>query len=100
MSTITQEKVIDLTKEDFKFTGLFLSEAKLFDRTSQQKPNLIFVKFVGHINHAVSPTFLYFGDKTVDQLQELRGTMVDILLDANDKGFNVKHIQKSFIQPK
>ncbi|WP_214796716.1 MULTISPECIES: hypothetical protein [unclassified Exiguobacterium] len=93
MSTIVQQKV-DLTKQDFTLTGMYLADVSLYDRTSQNKQNLLFVKFVGSRSMSVSPNFLYFGDMTYEQLQGMKdGRKVDVVLKANDKSFTVEHIQ-------
>jgi len=86
--------LVDLSKEDFVLTKMYIAEASKFDRASQGKTDLVFVKFVGSRGMSVSPTFLYFGDLTVDQLLAMKGSFVDVLLGGNDKGFNVKLIQE------
>lgn len=92
MST-TLEK-IDLTKEDFVFKNVIVSDVSLYDRTSQGKANLIFVKFVGGLRFGASPSMLYFGKDSFENLSNLRGQRVNVLLQPGNDNFAVADIQK------
>lgn len=95
MSAVAHQtiKKVDLKKEDFVFEGVFLSDVSELDRSRDQKSNLIFVKIVGAKTMAATPSFLYFGDLTIQELNDLRGSKVDVQLGFSDRGANVKVIQ-------
>jgi hypothetical protein len=97
MSQVANQTIqtVDLKNEDYVFKGVYLSDVSQFDRSNQNKTNLIFVKFVGSKSMSVSPSMLYFGDVDFEKLNDLRGQKVDVQLGGSDKGFNVKHIQPS-----
>lgn len=94
MTTPIPETKVDLSKQDFTLTRMYVADVSLYDRTSQGKQNLIFIKFVGSRSMSVSPNFLYFGSLDYNSLLAYKdGQLVDVVLRANDKGFNVDHIQ-------
>lgn len=92
--------LVDLSKQDFTLTKMFIADVSKFDRSSQGKTDLMFIKFVGSRSMGVSPTFLYFGDLTLNQLEDMKGSLVDVVLAGNDKGFNVKLVQEHVLSNK
>lgn len=87
--------MFDFAKEDYVLKGMILSEVREFDRSSQGKENLIFVRFVGSKTFGTSPQMLYFGGMELVELAGLRGQKVDVLLQPSDRGFNVAEIKKA-----
>ena len=69
-----------------------LANVNLVDRSKDNKSNLIFVQFSTD-KFQPSPSMLYFGQKPLDELVNLKGSKVNVHLRSGGQSFTVDSLE-------